>query len=195
MKQMKLIALDIGQVCVKLNWQAFEHLLGYTSSTIIPEKFMRTEHDFEKGRISPEEWISFLYQSFGHKFTEKQIYDAWLSIIGDTVDGMDSAIRSLAETGEYRFIYFSNTSILHAREVDRKNTFGHLVSGNVYSFEVGSMKPAPEIFEYFEKKYGHPYAYFDDLPQNVAAGKKRGWNAFVFTSAEQMLADLNSIKQ
>jgi len=72
------------------------------------------------------------------------------------------------------------------------NGFGHLVTGGVYSFSAGAMKPDPVIYEAFEREYGVPYAYFDDRAENVEGAKARGWNAFVYHSPEEFRQILSS---
>jgi len=96
--------------------------------------------------------------------------------------GMADAVRDFSFRG-VRFIYFSNTSKMHMDTFFSSNDFSHLVTGCVFSYSAGSMKPEPEIYESFEKLYGVPDMYFDDRQENIDAAVRRNWNGVLFTSA------------
>lgn len=77
----------------------------------------------------------------------------------------------------------SNTNTRHWRMM---NTPGphHLgldrLTYRFVSFEIGHMKPAPEIFRHVEQAAGLPaesILFFDDNPDNVAAARGAGWRA------------------
>jgi FMN phosphatase YigB (HAD superfamily) len=89
----------------------------------------------------------------------------------------------------------SNTSAVH---------WNHLLRGGyavlpgrfaqlVLSFEVGTMKPDPEIFAVAAAQAGVPperIFFCDDLPEHVAAARAAGWDAEPFTSAGPLVAQL-----
>jgi len=55
------------------------------------------------------------------------------------------------------------------------------------------IKPAPAIYARHAEAFDLVPAatlFFDDSPQNVAAARKAGWNAEIFTDARQMRDDL-----
>jgi 2-haloacid dehalogenase len=65
----------------------------------------------------------------------------------------------------------------------------------VVSGEEHCAKPAPRIYEIAEARFGHaPEALFftDDNPANVAAATARGWQAYLFTGAAALEAQLVS---
>ena len=63
----------------------------------------------------------------------------------------------------------------------------------VLSFEVGAMKPDPEIYRVAAKLAGvEPSAIFftDDREENVQAAREAGWRAELFVDAERLMVDL-----
>lgn len=65
----------------------------------------------------------------------------------------------------------------------------------VLSYEVGVMKPQPQIYEAAIEKAGVPAEqifYVDDRAENVDGARRLGIDAVLFTDADQLLADLRS---
>jgi HAD superfamily hydrolase (TIGR01509 family) len=77
---------------------------------------------------------------------------------------------------------FSNTNEIAVRLITEDFPFFRHFTGYVYSFETRSMKPDSGIYEALEQRAGARGAeifYLDDRPENVAAGRARGWQALV----------------
>lgn len=190
--QRKIVALDIGGVCVQLHRELCYAELGVKGECDAPPAFLDASMKLEKGKIDPEHWLDQFEIATNHKFSRPKLLEIWNKMIGFDIPGMGQAVRDFSD--RYRFVYFSNTSRLHLDEVVRKNRFGHLVTGGIYSFEAGYMKPEVEIYQIFEKTYGVPVAYFDDTAANISAAKELGWNAHLYTCPEtfhQILSDLD----
>lgn len=191
MNQQKLVALDIGGVCITLHPERVFRALGISPLTPLPPDFLRLCDRHERGLISQSEFLDGLAGFVSYKGTMTQLADIWNLSIGPTFPGMLEAVRLLHKTGEYRFVFFSNTSDMHMRQVCRTCELCPLVTGGIFSYETGSMKPEASIYTAFEQTCGVPFAYFDDRMENMEAALSRGWNAFLFTDAEHFLADLN----
>lgn len=61
------------------------------------------------------------------------------------------------------------------------------------SAELGLMKPAPEVFSAVQALLAAPperILLIDDIPANVAAARVAGWDAVVYSSNEELAADL-----
>jgi len=71
-----------------------------------------------------------------------------------------------------------------------KNTFFELFKGGVFSCTINHIKPSPEIYRYFLKKYSLDPAkciFFDDMKENVSAAEKEGIKGVLFTGVESIL--------
>lgn len=182
---LKVVALDIGGVCISLHHEEALSTLGITDIRDMPAEFTCATNMLEKGIITTAEWMNFVRYLSENKFSENELRNAWAMIIGQTIEGMPELAQELVNAG-CKLVFFSDTSEMHVQEVYRNLSFANLVTGSVFSYEVGSKKPDAEMYEAFENEYGKPAFYADDHPANVEAGKKKGWNSHLFTSTENL---------
>lgn len=192
----KTIALDIGGVCINLHHDRCLGRLGIASMADLPHGFVEVNNLLEHGLINEFEWVersrTFLPESV--EMSDEQIMGIFNDAIGDDIDGMADFAKTMIDAG-FRLVYFSNTSEMHAMEVARKLSFAPLITGAIYSFEAGAMKPDPKIYEAFEQRFGIPVAYFDDRAENIEAANKRGWNSQLFTDAAAALEFMGKISK
>ena len=88
----------------------------------------------------------------------------------------------------FKTYIFSNTNDLAIEPVRRSFPFFHEFDGYIFSYEIGGMKPQPEIYAAMETLCGRRGAdliYLDDRPENIAAGAARGWRAILHESTNQ----------
>ena len=81
----------------------------------------------------------------------------------------------------FKTYIFSNTNDLAIEHVRRNFPFFNNFDGYIFSYEVGAMKPQPEIYAAMEKmsgKRGADLIYIDDLPENVEAGARAAGGRF-----------------
>lgn len=179
----KVIALDIGGVCVELQHAEAFRQLNYSPEIPPPPEFLAATAKLECGQIRAEEWLAVFHEATGGKFTDEELLHAWNIIIGPTKRGMHEIVQTLVNEG-YRFIYFSDTSEIHILSVYRKLSFANLISGGIFSFNTGAQKPDKRMYAEFERVYGKPCFYLDDRPSNVEAGRSHGWESHLFTTPE-----------
>lgn len=179
----KIVAMDIGNVCIRLEPERCFGLFGLKPWTPLPGAFGKACAALELGLIPEAQWLREFEKITEHRFTPAQLVRIFVSMIGPDMPGMEEMIRLLIPRG-YRFIFLSNTSALHMHEFARRSRLIHLFTGGVFSFTAHALKPAPAIYEAFERKYGVPFAYFDDGAANVEAAAKRSWNAVLFRTPE-----------
>ncbi len=185
MTKQKLAALDIGNVCISIHLGNLFKKLGFWKGLIQVPRIRKACHLMECGKMSREEFLDLLDRATGRKYTPGELIDLWNSVLGPSIPGMAEAVRNAVDRG-WRFVYFSNTSALHMEHFLKTNDFCHLVTGAVFSYEAGAMKPHPRIYEIFEEKYGVPDIYFDDRQENIETALARGWNAVTFQFSDQL---------
>ena len=190
----KIIALDIGNVCIRIRPERCAEALGYPASVGIPEALLKSVDDMERDLITELQWMKDFHNITGNKFTYDQLRHAYNQVLGEEIEGMKEFLRQKIKD-DYRIIFFSDTSEVHLNSVFRNLSFANLITGGVYSFQMGAKKPEPGMYETFERIYGIPDLYLDDKPENIAAGKKRGWNSCVFSSIEDLNKNLNAKTQ
>lgn len=181
----KIIALDIGGVCLNIRYDLCYKYFDFKAISEIPQQFMIAIEKFECGLIDEKEWLSEFRLATGGKFTDDEMVEGWNLIIGDDMNGMPELMSELVGSG-YRLVFLSDTSTIHILEVYRKLSFANLVTGGVFSFNIKSRKPAAAMYKAFETQYGKPYFYVDDRTENIQAGINHAWNSHQFISAAAM---------
>ncbi|MGH9533954.1 MAG: HAD family hydrolase [Terriglobales bacterium] len=83
----------------------------------------------------------------------------------------------------YRLGLLSNTNACHFGFLRREMPWLEGFDFHVLSYEVGAVKPQPEIYAAAERQAAcqpGEILYFDDVPEFVAAAARRGWRAEQF---------------
>ena len=92
----------------------------------------------------------------------------------------------------------SNTNPKHIRdEIEKRYTFPNLVSGSVYSFNVGLRKPHKEIYLTAAELAGTQPAnsiFIDDMAENIDAATEVGFTGIQYLSTEQLIEDLTQLR-
>ena len=125
----KIIALDIGNVCVSIHP---ERVIARMKLFPTPE-ILGVSAKLECGLISEREWLDFFHEKTQRRFSDDEMIDAWNLIIGETLPGMSEAVRAALRNG-YSFVFLSDVSRFHLTECRRKCEFFHLALDGVYSF-------------------------------------------------------------
>lgn len=187
----KLLALDIGMVCIKVDAAPALSLLGLNGDSAFHPKLHALLEKLECGRIGSDSFFDELRCLFPEVPPREDARRWFNSILRDEIDGMSRLLEKIAP--KWDFVFLSDISEPHLGEVRRKLPYFHRAAGGVYSFEVGSRKPDEAMFRAFEKNYRRPDFYADDRPQNIQAARSLGWNAEVFTSASSLENALQTI--
>ena len=186
----RFIALDIGNVCLKIDPEPCIRYFGLQEFTVM---LLPTIVQLECGKISEAEMFQQVRSLFSLDWSEEEILTGWNSILGPEIPRVGEKVRSWKQAG-YEVIFFSDTSALHLQEVLKRLSFSEEISGGVYSFETGAQKPSDVMYEAFEQRYGVPEWYFDDRLCNIEGARKRGWNARqIMQESDLPFADSNGL--
>jgi len=193
-----VVALDIGNVCVKLALEKAGKKFGFHSVvdlfTQIPD-VNDLEIQIECGHITKQQFLQKLFTIFSGKLTIPQLEDAWLSIAGEEMQGMAEIVETIL-AHNLKPVFFSNISHAHYQDVSKRISFFHKIYGAILSYEVQEVKPNIGIYLAMEKQFcngGIPALYVDDMPENIAAGKARGWNSHLFTGIKNLQQEINKL--
>jgi HAD superfamily hydrolase (TIGR01509 family) len=176
---LKTIALDIGNVCLKIQPERCFESLKINSPCKLPPELLEAIVKMETGLTGEAEWLTIFQAVTNNKFSDNELRKAYTNILGEEISGMADFLKK-AVSKNIRIIFFSDTSPIHLNHIYRNLSFANLISGGVFSFDTGQLKPNPEMYEKYEQQYGKPILYIDDKPENINAGKKTGWNAHLF---------------
>ncbi|MCX7866364.1 HAD family hydrolase [Limisphaera sp. VF-2] len=140
---------------------------------------------YETGLISRREFYEAIRRETGFEGSLEE-FSRFFADIFWPIEPMVAVLRALRRRGLATWL-FSNTNDLAMEHIRRNFPFVHEFDGCILSYEVRSMKPAPGMYESLERlsgRRGSEILYLDDRPENVEAGRARGWQGWVHTSPE-----------
>lgn len=148
---------------------------------------------FERGQVSEDDFHLGFQELVGRTLCPNELYRAgsdifWLN------EPMVPVLAALKEQG-FRMVLLSNTTAAHLRFIRENFEVLPFMDDLVLSYEVGAMKPDDPIYEAALQRIGcRPECclYFDDIEENVIAGRRFGLRAEVYTDTAKMLRDLKS---
>ena len=190
----KGVVLDFGNVLYHVNYPAMARTLAGDRAEAFLARFTGSVllTGYEAGRLGLEDVLAGL-ESSGYPMTRERFLEGYLSIFSP-VEGMAALVERLA--GAVPLALLSNTSPEHAAHfIERVPEFQHFRS-RVYSFEVGLMKPAPQLYREAAARLSLPTAelvYVDDLLANVEGARAVGMTAIHFVDAPALAWELGRL--
>jgi len=189
-----VFVFDLGGVLIKLNvgrcMRAFEALMGEQNMRAILGMDANGEgvkSDFEKGLISPDEFISDVQQYCHHGTTEQDIIDAWMAMLDELPEERLLFIDALRAEGHPVYL-LSNGNDLHFDFINRTYGLDRHFDGLFLSQKMHLSKPEPEIFLSVNAAINQkstitnqqsPIIFIDDIAANrLAAEQTVHWRTF-----------------
>lgn len=161
----------------------------------------------EYGLISVEKFCDELAQISSKKITEKDILNAWNSMIGETpVDLLNMIYRLRHEFGK-TVCMLSNVNQPHTDNV-MQNHFCQVAGRDIHDYfdalylshELHLKKPEPKIFETvgqsIHEKFGFcgsDIIFFDDSRDNVDMAIRYGWDSVVIANTDETMEMLRKM--
>lgn len=148
------------------------------------------------GRCSYEEWCARLRQSTGMSQAECDVYMAafWDVYMGAPNEELIAYFRALRP--RYRTAILTNSFIGAREREEARYGFTSMVDVAVYTHEEGVHKPHPLIYAIASERVGYPpseIVFLDDRPENIDAARACGYQAILFTSTSQAIADIETL--
>jgi HAD superfamily hydrolase (TIGR01509 family) len=205
---LKLVCFDLGRVLVRISdgWSdafaraGLNHLQDVLASTMrdrpTREALSANVHALEHGAITPDAFCAEAARMFGRSSAEiaatldAYIHGAFPGAV-ELLDDLRAAhVRTacLSNTNQRHFELMQGWQAPVDRVLERIDVVG-------VSHEMKLRKPAPEIYAALEAQAGVGAAeilFFDDLPDNVAAARARGWNAEEVLSREDPVTEMRA---
>lgn len=195
----RTIIFDLGKVLIPFDWQRGYRALA--AHNPYPPEEIRARikatgffESFERGRIQPEQAareISELLRLDGLSFA--QFRELWSSIFLPETILPDQMLAGLHQT--HRLLLLSNTDAIHYGWVVEKYPILRHFDAAVLSFEIGSRKPEPAIYEAAIERAGcapEEIFFTDDLEANIEGARRMGIDAVTFQSRELLEDELRA---
>lgn len=191
MGQAQIVVFDLGRVFLDFDYLIAARRIAARSKVSAEQVLQLLNHSplifqFECGKITKEAFFNELARQTGFAGTANELADAFCDVF-TPIEPMIQLNRQLRSRGVPTFI-FSNTNEVTIEFIRRNYPFFSEFDGYVFSYQHGAMKPDPKLYEVVERRTGKRASeifYLDDLPQNVAAGAARGWQALLHESVEK----------
>ncbi len=181
-----LIRLDVGR-CMR----AFETLMGEENMRAVLGMDRHGEGvkavsvaskqlmaDFERGLISPEEFITQIRPFCRPGTTRQQIVDAWMAMLDDLPQERLEVVDRLRAAG-HKVYLLSNGNDLHFNFINRTYGLDRHFDRLFLSQEMHMAKPEPEIFRAVDEAIREPdsrIVFIDDIAVNrLAAEQAVAW--------------------
>lgn len=187
MEHIKNIILDLGGVLINLDFQKLNESLKKLG---LENAFSKTKQidlfdKLEEGKISEEIFLIEFKNLTTKKHSNKEIIDAWNSILLDLPIERIELLKNLGK--KYRLFLFSNTNSMHIKEVYNilNRTYG-IRNLNPYfekiylSNELGIRKPKVEGFQKIITSHNlklNETLFIDDSLQHISGAKEAGLQA------------------
>lgn len=175
---------DIGRVLLDFDFESsLRRLLpaDIHDPTERLKRIIARKDEFEAGLISAEDFTVWALEILGSHASVSEFRQAWRDIFTANVP-MWQCVRKLSANG-HRLVLISNTNTIHCPWIfETYPEFSYFESA-ILSFEVGYVKPHPEIYHYaINTHLLDPMStiYIDDMPQNIAIGSNLGFQCWQY---------------
>jgi putative hydrolase of the HAD superfamily len=196
MTTLSVIVFDLGRVLVGLDFNAFPRLLGFERSHASPSvkpSIERLVIQYEKGKITTEQFLNSLDEILHHKFRREELLNAWNAIIGEE----NSAIAPIVDAVQlrYRTAILSNTSPTHFQKALNTSSILRKFSKRYLSYEIGVMKPNLAVYRHVIENLNvdpSTILFIDDISENIIAAQRCGMVGVLFTDPLRLRRELES---
>ena len=190
------ITFDLGNVLVRVDHFRFCRRLAALAHVSPQEVYAQVfesslEPGYDTGRLTSREFYERVTAHFGVALPYSRFRDLWCDLF-DPMEGIEEVVQRLASI--FPLFLLSNTNSLHFDYI--KGRFAALLQpfrAFVLSYEVGSRKPEPAIYQSLIRQVGRPpeeILFLDDKVSFVEAARGQGITAWQFHSPQELQTEL-----
>jgi len=196
----RTIISDMGRVILWFDNDIFIRKLA--ASATIPEAGIKeAAHwnldlltDFDRGAISPGDFYRRVAGAVGSGMGEADFYAIYNDIFRLNPPALN-ALRKQKAKGR-TLLLLSNTDVRRFEHIRETYPEMFIFDDYVLSFELGMVKPEPEIYLEAARRAGcrpEECVFIDDMPENVEAALKLGMAGVVYGPATDLSAELEKL--
>jgi HAD superfamily hydrolase (TIGR01509 family) len=189
----KNIIFDLGNVLLEWNPR------GFLEQMQLPMHFLEVFNSLlwathDGGLLSREEVVAKLPSQY-----DKEVFAYCIDRIAPFLAVIPEMVEILHEVRRrgYKVYILSNMPKEMHQELREMHDFFNYFDGQLYSYEVGAIKPQPQIYEMLLKNYklkAPESLFIDDREENIRAAKELGIEGIVCRSPSQVRSELQLIK-
>jgi HAD superfamily hydrolase (TIGR01509 family) len=189
---------DLGQVILLFDNQIFFRKLAgfcpFSAAEIARRVHFHKDliRSFDTGRIGPEDFYREVIQRLDANLDQKTFFTIYSDIFSlnppvlDVLAGLEN---------RYRLVLLSNTDIERFGFIRKSFPEIFIFDGYVLSFEVGCMKPHPQIYKEalkIAKAQAEECVFIDDMEENIEGAKKVGMETVLYGLETNLKAELRN---
>jgi putative hydrolase of the HAD superfamily len=186
------LALDLGNVLVRVDHLRFCRRLAALAELTPGEVYVQVfesnlEPGFDTGRLTAQDFHRRVQEHFGVALPFPQFCSWWNDIFAP-MEGMADLVGHLA--AKYPLYLVSNTNALHFAHLRENYALLDSFQDFILSFQVGSRKPEPGIYQALIRRTGLPPScclFVDDKLPFATAARQQGLMAWQFTSPAEFI--------
>lgn len=195
MSAIKAVCFDLDGVY--FTPESFQHfkkaISGNVDEDVVNQILYKSPEmlNFKKGLITEDEYWNFVRKSLNISLSNDEIS----KILRDSyeVNGDIVEIVKMVKAKGFKTCICSNNFDTRIRELNKKFDFLKDFDVQIFSFQVGVMKPDKGIFEALinsSEVLPNEILYSDDSPEKLQGAIDLGINTFVFENVEQFIGKL-----
>ena len=175
------VCFDLGKVLLHFDWQVMLRSLAEKSSLSDEEmgKILAADPlvmSYEVGGISSAKFFAHLKKTLHYRGTAKELRTCFAEIFPPMADHIALAA---ALAPHYPLAIISNTNEAHIVHAEASYSFFSLFPVRIYSHQVRTAKPQPEIYRAALAALGPidplETLFIDDLEPNILGAVQLGW--------------------
>jgi glucose-1-phosphatase len=190
------ITFDLGNVLIRVDHLRFCRRLAALTALSPREVYAQVfesslEPGYDTGLITSREFYQRVTEHFGVALPYSRFCDLWCDLF-DPMEGMAELVEHLASS--FPLFLLSNTNSLHFDYITER--FRDLLQpfrAFILSYEAGSRKPEPAIYQALIRRTGRPpreILFVDDKASFVEAARGQGLTACQFRSPQELQLEL-----
>lgn len=174
------VVFDVGRVLIDFSYERFAATLRQHGAKCAGAEDFLAQVDltaYEHGEISSQEFLRQINCLLEVTMPEEELIAAWNDLFTPIREMLVLAGNLKQHCGVY---LLSNTSELHWQHLQDVFGLDKICHGRLASYEVGAMKPAPEIFAAACNRFDlrpETTLFIDDLEANAQGAMACGWQA------------------
>ena len=201
MKKRNLI-FDVGGVLIGYRWkEMFMDDFGLSDEKAEELGSMIFDDpmwpDFDRGLIEADSIVEHYCTRYpdSAKYIKRLFYEN--DLMATDREAVWDRMVELKDRGYNIYILSNYSEYLFKKHTDHM-PFRKIIDGGIVSYEVGTIKPEPEIYRKILEKYDldpSECIFFDDIDKNVEAARAHGIESRLVTSEEDLLRKLDELKR
>lgn len=188
MTQVTDVVFDVGRVLIDFTYERLVKVLCRQGATVTTVDEFTEKVDlvpYEHGEISDRQFLENLNALLSEPLPEDDLIAAWKDLFTPIDEMLELAAQLKSQCGVY---LMSNTSNMHWQHLLKTYRLENVCHGHLASYQVGVMKPAPQIFSVACERFNlvpQQTVFIDDMKANVEGAIACGWQGIHHQGASE----------